>query len=141
MRIWHVQVLEMVARGQQCNVYYFDAILVQAYIVTIVITYFSSFFFFYAHWFWPTSGYSRSWNIWKFYFYFKGVCRFFQMHFPMRICTFEFFSFYRSFLFLWVPLEPIWTKLIFGFLWSSNHPNGQGCLFPCRDAKILCRKY
>ena len=44
------------------------------------------------------------------------------MHFPLRIFTFEFFLFSKCVLFLWVPLEPIWTKLIFGFLWFSNRP-------------------
>ena len=55
-------------------------------------------------------------------FDFKAVCRFFQMHFPMRICTIEFFSFDKYVLFLWVPLEPIWFKLIFNIFGFSAHP-------------------
>ena len=56
-------------------------------------------------------------------FDFKGGSRIFQMHFPLQICTFEYFSVYRSFLFLWVPLEPIWFKLIFNFFVFSARPS------------------
>ena len=45
------------------------------------------------------------------------------MHFPMRICTFEFFSFDRYVLFLWVPWEPIWVNLIFNIFVFSTRPN------------------
>ena len=57
--------------------------------------------------------YHKQWFFSSLVFYFKGGCRFFQMHFPMQICTFKKISFSRSVLLLWVPLEPIWVKLIF----------------------------
>ena len=44
------------------------------------------------------------------------------MHFPMRICTFECFSFDKYVLFLWVPLEPIWFELIFDFFCVFKPP-------------------
>ena len=37
------------------------------------------------------------------------------------------FSFFRCDLFLWVPMEPIWVKLIFSFFAFSAHPNMYNC--------------